>query len=151
MCLQSCAAANTDQVLLEVFKYLDYENLAKASCICRKWNEIACDDSLWRPLCKRQWALNGLPDACVSWKEYFVYYYERFGECIDDYQSCKRNWNSFTESLREQCPRLDNQRLKLIKTVQNANCPLSTNPLLQCEAKQLASSGKARNPMTEAG
>lgn len=35
---------------LEIFKYLDYQDLCRASCVCKTFLRWASDDSLWRPL-----------------------------------------------------------------------------------------------------
>ena len=45
----------SDEVIRSFFSFLDGENLAKVRLVCRKWNELACDYSLWKKLCVKKW------------------------------------------------------------------------------------------------
>ncbi|KAH9323806.1 hypothetical protein KI387_018445, partial [Taxus chinensis] len=43
----------------EVFKHLDAQSLAVASCANRRWHHAAMDDSIWEVICiQRSWPVS---------------------------------------------------------------------------------------------
>lgn len=80
----------TDEVLIHIFGYLDYQDLTKCCFVCHKWNQVAQDGRLWENLFRKCWKisyglgkrkrsdcttdLDRLPTAssdrlAISWKE----------------------------------------------------------------------------------
>jgi hypothetical protein len=45
----------TDELLIDIFGYLDYEDLVKCASVSRKWNQVAEDYRLWKSLYHRTW------------------------------------------------------------------------------------------------
>lgn len=44
-----------DELAKHILSFLDGRNLAMAREVCRKWDEFACDDQLWKALCIKRW------------------------------------------------------------------------------------------------
>lgn len=55
-----------DELAKHIFSLLDGVNLARAREVCSKWNDLACEESLWKSLCLSRWrSLDTDPDL---WK-----------------------------------------------------------------------------------
>lgn len=55
-----------DELAKHIFSFLDGRNLGQAREVCRKWNEFACEEGLWKDLCLKRWrSLETDPEA---WK-----------------------------------------------------------------------------------
>lgn len=44
-----------EELAKHIFSFLDGENLAKTREVCRKWNEFASEEPLWKALCLKKW------------------------------------------------------------------------------------------------
>lgn len=44
-----------DDLAKHIFGFLDGKNLAMARGVCKKWNEFACEEHLWKDLCLKRW------------------------------------------------------------------------------------------------
>ena len=44
-----------NKVAKHIFGFLDGCSLARAREVCRRWNEVASEESLWRALCLKRW------------------------------------------------------------------------------------------------
>lgn len=44
-----------DELAKHIFSFLDGVHLARAREVCRKWNEFACEEPLWKALCLKRW------------------------------------------------------------------------------------------------
>ena len=44
-----------DELAKHIFSFLDGENLARAREVCRRWNDFACEEPLWKALCLKKW------------------------------------------------------------------------------------------------
>jgi hypothetical protein len=73
-----------DELAKHIFGFLDGRNLAVAREVCRKWNEFACEDHLWKGLCLARWRAletdkdlwklidkNVSSDALNSWRKIY--------------------------------------------------------------------------------
>ncbi|XP_019437339.1 PREDICTED: uncharacterized protein LOC109343482 [Lupinus angustifolius] len=63
------------EICLKIFCILDYQNLATAQQVCRKWKLMASDNALWCNLFKERWggdhAAFYAPIGSKSWKDVF--------------------------------------------------------------------------------
>lgn len=50
-----CFRRIPDELAKHILSFLDGRNLAKAREVCRRWNEFACDEQLWKALCIKRW------------------------------------------------------------------------------------------------
>ncbi|ESO83023.1 hypothetical protein LOTGIDRAFT_236816 [Lottia gigantea] len=50
-----------DELLLELFEYLDAASLLTSACVCKKWQEITNDNSLWITIYKNYAKFKGRP------------------------------------------------------------------------------------------
>ncbi|GLU12064.1 hypothetical protein SLE2022_287720 [Rubroshorea leprosula] len=62
-------------VCLNIFRFLDHQNLAAAQQVCRKWKVLASDNILWSKLFKERWgddqAMFFTPTGSKSWKDVY--------------------------------------------------------------------------------
>ena len=49
-----------DTWLLEIFQYLDFQPLLRCSAVCKKWQRVALDESLWKKLVKCKWNIKSI-------------------------------------------------------------------------------------------
>ncbi|KAK6936643.1 F-box domain [Dillenia turbinata] len=60
---------------IKIFRLLDFQNLATAQQVCRKWKSLGSDDNLWFNLFKDRWgedqAAFYAPVDSKSWKDVF--------------------------------------------------------------------------------
>lgn len=55
-----------DELAKHIFSFLDGQNLARSREVCRRWNEFASQEPLWKELCLKRWrSLETDPDV---WK-----------------------------------------------------------------------------------
>ncbi|XP_059428531.1 uncharacterized protein LOC132162294 [Corylus avellana] len=63
------------EIWLKIFCFLDYQNLAIAHQVCRKWKGVASDNNLWSNLFKERWgedhAMFYAPVGSKSWKDVY--------------------------------------------------------------------------------
>ncbi|KAL5567713.1 hypothetical protein UlMin_024288 [Ulmus minor] len=63
------------EICLKIFCFLDYQNLATANQVCRKWKMLASDNNLWSNLFKERWggdhAAFYAPVESKSWKDVY--------------------------------------------------------------------------------
>ncbi|KAK9665187.1 hypothetical protein RND81_14G096300 [Saponaria officinalis] len=63
------------ELCLKIFFILDYQNLATAQQVCRKWNVLGSDNVLWANLFKERWGENRAgfynPVNSKSWKDVY--------------------------------------------------------------------------------
>ncbi|KAG2701400.1 hypothetical protein I3760_06G042700 [Carya illinoinensis] len=63
------------EICLKIFCFLDYQDLAIAQQVCRKWKLLASDNSLWSNLFRERWggdsAVFYAPIGSRSWKEVY--------------------------------------------------------------------------------
>ncbi|KAF7816658.1 F-box/WD repeat-containing protein pof10 [Senna tora] len=63
------------EICLKIFCFLDYQHLALAQQVCRKWKLLASDNALWSNLFKERWggdhAAFYAPIDSKSWKDVF--------------------------------------------------------------------------------
>ena len=59
----------SSKVVRRIFSFLNGKDLAKSRLVSRKWNEVACDDSLWKKLCIKKW--RSLETDQALWKLIF--------------------------------------------------------------------------------
>ena len=52
---EQCFNSIPDEIAKHIFGFLDGRNLARAREVCRKWNEFASEEPLWRELCLKRW------------------------------------------------------------------------------------------------
>lgn len=50
-----CFKLIPDELAKHIFGFLDGHNLGRAREVCRRWNEFACEEPLWKNLCLKQW------------------------------------------------------------------------------------------------
>lgn len=50
-----CFRKIPDELAKHILSFLDGHNLSRAREVCRKWNEFASDDQLWKTLCLKRW------------------------------------------------------------------------------------------------
>lgn len=50
-----CFRKIPDELAKHILSFLDGRHLAKAREVCRRWNEFASDEQLWKILCLRRW------------------------------------------------------------------------------------------------
>lgn len=50
-----CFRKIPDELAKHIFSFLDGHNLARAREVCRRWNDFACDEQLWKALCLKRW------------------------------------------------------------------------------------------------
>jgi len=68
--MDSCFSTNcslNEDVLLEVFEHLDYEELVQCEAVCRQWREILLCGSVWKQWFQKQVALS--PPWQETWKK----------------------------------------------------------------------------------
>ncbi|GLJ32805.1 hypothetical protein SUGI_0660580 [Cryptomeria japonica] len=56
----SVAVVDNVDAMHEIFKHLDAESLATASCVSRGWHQAAMDDALWELVCTKHWPASGI-------------------------------------------------------------------------------------------
>lgn len=44
-----------DDLAKHIFSFLDGQHLARSREVCRRWNDFACEEPLWKSLCLRKW------------------------------------------------------------------------------------------------
>ena len=49
-----------DTWLLEIFQYLDFQLLLRCSVVCKKWQRVALDESLWKKLVGCKWNIKSI-------------------------------------------------------------------------------------------
>ena len=49
-----------DTWLLEIFQYLDFQPLVRSSAVCKKWQRVALDETLWKSLVRRRWDIQSM-------------------------------------------------------------------------------------------
>ncbi|XP_027353311.1 uncharacterized protein LOC113863791 [Abrus precatorius] len=63
------------EICTKIFGFLDYQHLAVAQQVCRKWKLIASDNALWSNLFKERWggdhAAFYAPIGSKSWKDVY--------------------------------------------------------------------------------
>ncbi|KAF5442686.1 hypothetical protein F2P56_035318 [Juglans regia] len=63
------------EICLKIFCFLDYQDLAIAQQVCRKWKFLASDNNLWSNLFRERWggdsAVFYAPIGSKSWKEVY--------------------------------------------------------------------------------
>ncbi|XP_058085933.1 uncharacterized protein LOC131233297 [Magnolia sinica] len=63
------------EISFKIFCLLDYQNLAKAQQVCRKWKDLASDNILWCNLFRERWggghAAFFAPLHTKSWKDVY--------------------------------------------------------------------------------
>lgn len=58
-----------DSLLLEIFTYLDFHSLCRASRVCRSWYRVANDELLWQGLARSIWKIKGpLSPGKTNWR-----------------------------------------------------------------------------------
>ncbi|KAM7266900.1 hypothetical protein ACFE04_009066 [Oxalis oulophora] len=67
----------TEDICLKIFHYLDYQSLTAVNQVCRKWNNLASDDTLWSILFKDRWGEDRAQfyapsSVSGSWKHVYV-------------------------------------------------------------------------------
>lgn len=50
-----CFKLIPDELAKHIFGFLDGKHLARAREVCRRWNDFACEEPLWRSLCLSRW------------------------------------------------------------------------------------------------
>lgn len=50
-----CFKLIPDELAKHIFGFLDGKHLARAREVCRRWNDFACEEPLWRTLCLKRW------------------------------------------------------------------------------------------------
>ncbi|KNA19708.1 hypothetical protein SOVF_058930 [Spinacia oleracea] len=65
-----------EELCLKIFCFLDYKNLSTAQQVCRKWNVLGSDNTLWANLFKERWgedrAVIYTPANSKSWKDMYI-------------------------------------------------------------------------------
>lgn len=51
----TCTVTLPEEVLAKIFEYLEAEDLCVTSLVCKNWNRIASDISLWQILYTKRW------------------------------------------------------------------------------------------------
>lgn len=67
-----------DTWLLEIFQYLDFQQLVRSSAVCKKWQRVALDESLWRKLVRSRWNIKDTdlaPGKDLWYNEYKRFYF----------------------------------------------------------------------------
>ncbi|KAK3576061.1 hypothetical protein CHS0354_018330 [Potamilus streckersoni] len=69
----------SEEILMKLFHYLPASSLLKVAQVCKTYNRMAFDESLWKDLFYRHWKINRMRPMCprkVSWvQEYKRLYY----------------------------------------------------------------------------
>ncbi|KAL8137524.1 hypothetical protein V2J09_003525 [Rumex salicifolius] len=64
------------EICSNIFRFLDYQNLAAAQQVCRKWKALASDEKLWANLFKERWgddqAAFFSPSETQSWRHVYA-------------------------------------------------------------------------------
>ncbi|XP_035665025.1 F-box only protein 3-like [Branchiostoma floridae] len=90
--------------LLHVLSYLNYDDLCRCRCTCKRLKELAGEDELW----KRQSSIWWLSTSCSSstWRRHFKEQFKNLGRYIKSYGVLYRTWARLEAFLAEHCPRL---------------------------------------------
>ncbi|XP_078663333.1 F-box only protein 3-like isoform X2 [Branchiostoma floridae x Branchiostoma belcheri] len=90
--------------LLHVLSYLNYDDLCRCSCTCKRLKELAGEDELW----KRQSSIWWLSSSCSSptWRRHFKEQFKSLGRYIKSYRVLYKTWAQLETFLAERCPRL---------------------------------------------
>src|SRR5690348_8325444 len=65
-----------EDVLREIFSYLDVRSLSRVSILCKQFHEVACIDSLWRIIVTKEFsithALHDQTGIGISWRSFYI-------------------------------------------------------------------------------
>lgn len=67
-----------DTLLLEIFQYLDFQPLLRCSAVCKIWQRVALDESLWKKLVRCKWNIKNRelsPGKELWYNEFKRFYY----------------------------------------------------------------------------
>ncbi|XP_062871802.1 F-box/WD repeat-containing protein 12 isoform X2 [Trichomycterus rosablanca] len=64
--------------LINIFTFLSEEDLIRASCVCKDWNEAAETQWLWREMCLHRWGFCNMGQLLsgtgeFTWKRYYLH------------------------------------------------------------------------------
>ncbi|XP_030625437.1 F-box/WD repeat-containing protein 12 [Chanos chanos] len=62
---------------IQIFSFLQDDDLNRASCVCKVWWEAAATPWLWRKMCLQQWSFCNVASLlndtdCLTWKNYYM-------------------------------------------------------------------------------
>lgn len=74
----SSTEAEPDEIVLNIFAFLDVLELLKVSLVCKRWRRIANDNILWRSLVLRRWpsqapVLRRVSTPSLQWQKLYRY------------------------------------------------------------------------------
>lgn len=97
------------EILLHILSLVDYKQLCRCSQVCRKFKEVAEDDSLWKLQCWREFLLHDyhLNDS-ETWRDIFMSYLGRFGRVHSPemYRKMRRLWDRLENYFKEHDPKM---------------------------------------------
>lgn len=91
--------------LVNIFSFLDREDLARCSQVCCRFNQVACGLPSWKTWCKEVWLVdeNECPPG-KNWKQLYSEWKASWGRYESCYASIKRAWNIIEEFTKLHCP-----------------------------------------------
>ncbi|KAH3721181.1 F-box/LRR-repeat protein 12-like [Dreissena polymorpha] len=98
-----------DLLILEVFSHLNVKEICIISRVCKRWNKIAKDKSLWRRI--------DMTDARINLKKAWKFYRSRLSDCLQ--KLCMRGYYSPGDAVKQKKAVLSDALLEDIHT----SCP----------------------------
>lgn len=97
------------EILLHIFALVDYKHLCRCAQVCRKFKELAEDESLWKLHCWNEFLLHNY--RCLesqTWKDVFLSHWGRFARTHspDVYRKVRRLWDRLENYLKEHDPKM---------------------------------------------
>lgn len=80
-----------DEIVLNILRFLDANEVLKCSLVCKRWRRIANDNSLWQNLVLNRWlsqraVLGQVSTLALHWQKLYRYFWDGF---------CEKNvWNN---------------------------------------------------------
>ena len=89
--------------LVNIFSFLDKEDVARCSQVCSRFNQVASNLPAWKTWCREIWLVEECPPG-KTWKQLFSEWQSNWGRYESCYASIKQAWNVIEEFTKAQCP-----------------------------------------------
>lgn len=91
--------------LVNIFSFLDREDLARCCQVCSRFNQVAYGLPAWKTWCKEVWLVEECPPG-KNWKQLFFEWKANWGRYESCYAAIKRAWNAIEEFTKLHCPQI---------------------------------------------
>lgn len=88
--------------LVNIFSFLDREDLVRCCQVCSRFNQVAYGLPVWKTWCKEVWLVEECPPG-KNWKQLFSEWKASWGRYESCYASIKRAWNIIEEFTKLHC------------------------------------------------